>query len=409
MKVYISTNGCEEGRLNSAILKHFFARNGATVTSNASQADFIIFYACGLTEEREKDSLAVLKKLKNKSKYSSKIVVWGCLPKISPESVSQFLEGPIVGPTEFSYFQGFFEKPTITFNEIMESQAADRLIPAETFEACDRIVVGDAVANMILWFKQEWERLKAYAHKNVRFYIRTSVGCTGRCTYCSERCAFGRIKSRPIEKILSEFKLGLRQGYNTFSLIATDLGAYGRDTGCTLQELLAKMIEAGEGKTYKILLNQLGPSYLIEMFSGLKEVFASGKIEALNCPVQSGSNRILRLMGRTYTAEEWREHMLRINEKYPSIKLSTHFMVGFPTETEEDFNATLNLLDYPLFLHNIWIFKFSKRPRVYASLVQGQVSEKTKELRYKKLMQKYAYLFFLNYVHRSLRVFQSHV
>jgi threonylcarbamoyladenosine tRNA methylthiotransferase CDKAL1 len=199
-----------------------------------------------------------------------------------------------------------------------------------------------------------------------------------------------------MSQIISDLELGLRQGYNTISLISTDVGAYGRDIGCTLSDLLDKMVHINSKGNFKIVLNQVDPFYLKEMLPDLVEIFRSGKISALNCPVQSGSNRILRLMGRPYRAEEWRECMIRINSEFPSIRLSTHFMVGFPKETEEDFAATLKLLEYPLFLDSIVIFKFSARPAVYASKMSDQLSEKTKELRRRKILQKYAHAYLLN-------------
>jgi tRNA A37 methylthiotransferase MiaB len=398
LKVYISTNGCIEAQLSSTFVKHFFIENKVAVVNDPAEADLIIFYACGLTEQEERDSLTIIRKLKARAKSSSKLIVWGCLPKINPKAISNVSDGPLMGPLDIDYFEGFIEKPTITFSNIMWAQAGNTLLPTERHDDIN----ADPFSNLVIFLKQNWGKLLARAHKNVRFFIRTAVGCMGRCTYCSERCVYGRIKSRPIEKILSEFKWGLQQGYNRFSLIATDLGAYGRDIGYTLPDLLTKMIEINNEKNYKIILNQVGPSYLIEMFSDLEKIFASEKIEALNCPVQSGSNRILKLMGRNYTAEEWRKYMIKINKRYPYIKLSTHFMVGFPSETDEDFNATLNLLNYPLFLDDIYIFKFSRRPHVYASLLPEQIPEETKELRYKKLLQKHTRTYFINYMRRSL-------
>jgi len=403
LKVYISTNGCIEAQLSSTVVKRFFIKNKVNVVNDLKTADLIIFYACGLTENREKDSLAVISKIKTTSKASSKLIVWGCLPKINPKALSEIYDGPIIGPVDFNHFEGFFEKPAITFNDLMWAEGENTLIPTETTEKYNNPNI-DVFTNMIILLKREWERLKSCANKNIRFFIRTAVGCTGHCTYCSERCAFGRIKSRPMEEILSEFRYGLQRGYRHFSLIATDLGAYGKDIGCSLYDLLIKMIDVGNNVDYKIILNQLSPSYLVNMFHDLEKVFASGKIEALNCPVQSGSNRILKLMGRTHTAEEWREHMIKVRERYPYVRLSTHFMVGFPTETDNDFKATLDLLNYPLFLDDVYIFKFSRRPHVYASRILGQVPEEIKELWYRRLLQKYAHMYIINFALKCIRM-----
>lgn len=203
--------------------------------------------------------------------------------------------------------------------------------------------------------------------------------------------------------VISDLKHGLKQGYNRFSLIATDVGAYGKDMGCTLADLLDEMIHVNEKKDYKIILNQVNPFYLREMFSDLGRVFASGKIATLNCPVQSGSQRILKMMGRPHSAKDWKEDMATISRKFPEIRLSTHIMVGFPTETDEDFEASLELLDYPMFLDRIIIFKFSGRPKTYATQISGQVSDQTKELRTRKLLKKYVHSYMLNYPVKLVR------
>jgi tRNA A37 methylthiotransferase MiaB len=376
-------------------------KNKSIIVEDPTQADMIVFWACGLTRQREKDSLMVIEKMKNKMKPGGRLIIWGCLPKINPEALSRIYDGPLVGPMDTGFFEKILEESVVPF-DILDISGAENVLVSSLTLGLDMSHYS-RFATSFIRLKENWDRLWARAGKNIRFWIRIAEGCTGHCTYCSERCAFGRIKSRPIGEIISELERGLRQGYNRISLIATDLGAYGRDIGCTFADLLEKMIHVSSEKSFKIILNQINPFYLKEMFSDFEEIFASGKIAALDCPVQSGSNRILRLMGRCYTAEEWREYMIRINREFPNIRLSTHFMVGFPTETDEDFAATLKLLDYPIFLDSIVIFRFSKRPKVYASRIPGQVLEKTKESRSKKLSQEYARMYLLNFPIRWMR------
>jgi tRNA A37 methylthiotransferase MiaB len=364
----------------------------------------VFFWACGLTEQREKDSLMVIREIQRKTKSASRLIVWGCLPRINPESLSTVYSGPIVGPDSKGFFESVLGKTIVPFDPLEIAWAQNMLVSSE---ACGqtRDEHADAFTDALILFKQDWDRLWKRARKNTNYFIRVSSGCTGRCTYCSERCAYGRVKSRRIINIVSDLKQGLRHGYNRFSLIATDLGAYGRDMGCTLSDLLREMIRVDNNRDYKIILNQVNPFYVKDMFSDLEEIFASGNIEMLNCPVQSGSERILKLMGRPHTAKEWKDYMIRITRRFPNVRLSTHFMVGFPTETEEDFQATLRLLDYPISLDRIVVFKFSGRPGVYATRITGQVPEEIKESRSRKLRQKharrYAFDFGIRWVHNA--------
>lgn len=377
-----------EGQLSSTYVEQFFKKNNVAITNDLAEASMIFFWACGLTEKREKDSLAVVRDIQRKMNPTAKLVVWGCLPRINPQSLATVYNGPMIGPDDKNFFESTLKRVIVPFEPMEIGWAQNKLVSSEECGQTESRH-GSVFIDALILFKEDWERLWERARKNTKYFIRVASGCTGRCTYCSERCAFGRVKSRPVVNIVADLERALAQGYNRFSLIATDLGAYGKDIGCTLPDLLEKMIRLDDNGNYKIILNQVNPFYLRDMSSDLEGIFASGRIETLNCPVQSGSERILKLMGRPHTAEEWRNYMVRINRKFPGVKLSTHFMVGFPSENDGDFKATLKLLDYPLSLDSIVIFKYSGRPRVYATRMSGQVSEETKESRSRKLLQKF--------------------
>jgi threonylcarbamoyladenosine tRNA methylthiotransferase MtaB len=392
--VYITTNGCEEGQLKSMHVQHFFERNGLQITEDPAQADTVVFFACGLTDQKEKHSVQMIRQLQSVMKPSARLLVWGCLAKINPQSLTEVYTGPLIGPRDMSHFEKMLETARVPIDDV----SANTLVPSERGLSIEQRI---NVFNGILFqLKRAAENLRFPRQVSLfderSFFVRAAEGCTGHCTYCSERCAWGGIKSRPISRIISEYRWGLQHKYNRFFLVAGDLGSYGLDTGCTAVDLLREMIrEKGKGD-YSIIINQMSPGPLRRMLPDLEEVFDSGRIESLGCQVESGSNRILKLMGRTYMVEEWKECILRINSRYPDIRLATHFMVGFPTETEEDFKATLKLLDPPLFLDTIGIFKFSTRPNVYASRMPGQIPEKTKEERFRRLQRKYLYMYLLN-------------
>jgi tRNA A37 methylthiotransferase MiaB len=209
-----------------------------------------------------------------------------------------------------------------------------------------------------------------------------------------------------MEKIVNEFKLGLQKGYNRFFLVAPDLGSYGIDIGYNIVDLLQKLVELNESE-YQIILNQINPVDLIRLLPGLEKILSSGKIEALGCQVESGSDRILELMGRDYRASDWKNSILRINKKFPLVRISTHVMIGFPTETEEDFEATMKLLDFPIFIDWVGFFLFSPRPTVYASRLSGQVPQKVKDERFKKIYRKYLFMYALNVATGNIRYIKS--
>jgi MiaB/RimO family radical SAM methylthiotransferase len=369
-KIYVSCNGCEDGRLSSAYVEKFFTANRCTLTRDAAQADLIVFYACGLTKENEDDSLRVLKRLQSIKRADARLITWGCLTKINPQLLATVYDGPLIGPKNLNYFETVIEKVHVPMKNIR----TNTLLPQET-------TIQSHIAFRLTDFAH---RARTRLAENRICWIYTVKGCSHACTYCSDRCAWGEISSRPTDTIVSEFKTGLLKGYDRFCLIGSDLGAYGTDTGDTLINLLTTLVNIDDQKTYKITLPQMNPYYLKHIHQDLDEIFDSGKIGAFGCQVQSGSNRILQLMGRRYTAEEWTQHMQNIRKKHPKIHLETHLLVGFPTETDQDFKATLNLLD-KILLDKITVFKYSTRPHVAASHFPGQIPEKTKKARWRKL------------------------
>jgi len=396
-KVYLSTTGCVEAQLSTKCIENYYKKKNFSITRNIEEADYIIFYACGLTGETEKKSLEAITNLKTRMRKTAKLIIWGCLTKQDPEVIGTLCDDR-VGPLGI-LFKENLEATDVPLEDIPIASPAEELFSVR--ESTNQVYVEplDRLTHTIFLSKQGYNRLGNKVHKRTRpYYIRIAIGCNGNCTYCSERPVFGRVKSRPIEDIVNEFKQGLEQGYNRFSLLATDLGAYGMDFGSNLGVLLRKMIETKTEVDYKLILNQVEPNNLNKIYPDLEEVLASGKVEELMCPVQSGSNRILKLMGRNYVIEDWKSIMLKINKKFPKVRLSTHLMVGFPSETEEDFNETKKLLDPPPLFSDITVFKYSSRPTVPSRLISDQVLETTKESRRKELLRKYARTYALNFM-----------
>jgi len=396
--IYINTNGCIEAKLYSKRVERFFKVNNWGFTKDPTKADIIIFYACGLTKFDEESSLGIIRKLQMNMKPTARLIVWGCLPKQNPQSLSSVYDGPLIGPLDTDFFARALENTIIQYDNIEHAAGDDELESMKKVQSHKM----DPVTRSIIFFKSGWDKACTKKMKKTEpFYIQIASGCEGQCTYCNERNVFGGIKSRPINNIISEFQKGLQLGYNRFSLVATDLGVYGKDINYSLSDLIRNMMRSTDKANYSIILNQMEPFHLKEQYPDLEEIFSSGKIEEFMCPVQSGSNRILELMKRRYTAEEWRNYMLKIHKKFPNIRLNTHFLIGFPTETEEDFKATLKLLDPPLFIESFYSFKYSNRPNVYSSSFSGQVPDNIKELRYVKLAQKYAFMYVFNFMREN--------
>jgi len=173
------------------------------------------------------------------------------------------------------------------------------------------------------------------------FFIKISTGCLDDCSYCAIRLSRGKLKSKSIQEVVYEFDEGLKKGYKEFALIGTETGSYGKDQGTDLVRLLNVLIN--KDGDYKLRLRNVHPRFLIKRFSEMKEILKSRKIDFIFSAIQSGNDRILKLMNRRYRADEVREIFDAISAEFSNVHLGTQFIIGFPSETDEEFRDTLRL------------------------------------------------------------------
>jgi len=215
-----------------------------------------------------------------------------------------------------------------------------------------------------------------------------SRGCRGANTYCVMRQTYGGLRSKPLDAVLSEFDKGLAQGHREFRLMAQDLGAYGQDIGTEFIQLLRALFDRpGQFQLQLIDVNiRWVVGYLDELVELLSENVTRTRI--LQMPVQSGSDRILELMRRGHTAAEAEGAFRAIREAMPDLLLVTHALVGFPSETEEDFEKTVRLLRTGRF-DRVDIFDYSDRPGTAASRMPDKVPAGIIRARSRRLHREY--------------------
>ena len=190
-------------------------------------------------------------------------------------------------------------------------------------------------------------RLDGLRHNPSRrpvFHIRIARGCDEKCSYCAIRFAVGRFRSKPLRDVLAEFNAGLERGYDLFELLADDVGPYGTDLGTDLPTLLREVFD--RRASFRLSLTDVHPRYLIRYRAALIDLLAvhGDRVEVMRVPVQSGSDRILDLMQRPYAVAEVADAVDELRREAPTVKLETHILVGFPGETEADFEETISFL-----------------------------------------------------------------
>jgi MiaB/RimO family radical SAM methylthiotransferase len=229
------------------------------------------------------------------------------------------------------------------------------------------------------------ERIRESAQQEA-YSIRILNGCPGQCSYCAIKFAEGSLVSKPMEDVLAEFDSGLVCRHLNFFLIGTDVGAYGQDIGTTIAVLLKELLSR-EGE-YVLHLPEFHPKWLIQYYRDLKDIFvaAKDKIGSMILPIESGNERILQLMQREHTAAEAKECMRDLKKALPEIRIYTHVLVGFPGETEKEFDDTIRFLRDVSF-DEIAIYKYEARPNIEAEELPDKISEATKRARVNRLLK----------------------
>jgi tRNA-2-methylthio-N6-dimethylallyladenosine synthase len=214
-------------------------------------------------------------------------------------------------------------------------------------------------------------------------YVTVMKGCDKNCTYCVVPKTRGRQRSRSLESILKEVRDLVSDGVKEVHLLGQNVTAWGQDIGKHFSELLYRVAEID--KVERIRFTTGHPKDLDE---GIAKAMGEIKkvCEHIHLPFQAGSDRILKLMDRGYTKEEYLEKISMLKEYVRGISFSTDVIVGFPTETEEDFEETLDVLKKVRF-EQVFSFKFSPRPDTPAYSMEGQVPDEVKTQRMSRLLQ----------------------
>lgn len=324
MKVYMENLGCDSNEADTARLRAFFTKNGYSLTT-AKDADIQVLMSCGFNQDKIKENKERLKALR---KNKGKLVLGGCLSKIAPELT--YMADDSFGPREWD--------------------VVDSLFPHEY-----------SVASCSPLFDRNKKRI-----------IRVATGCRGTCSYCAIKKATGAVKSRSLNELKEDVRQGLREGVENFVLVAEDVGAYGQDIGITLLTLV-DALTALKGR-FTLTLTTIHPEWFLKMPS-LIDCFANEKVEKkIYIPNQAATNRLLGLMQRNYTIEDYKNIVKNLRTAVPDILIQTDFIVGFPTETKEDIEAAKVLID-ELDFYLLQAFHYTDMQKTVANNLEPKVPE----------------------------------
>lgn len=356
MKVAFHTLGCKVNQNDTESLISFFRDRGHEIVPFNEIADVYIINTCTVTNLGERKSRQSIRRAAA-VKPQPVVVVTGCY--------AQTASGEVAGIPGVNLVVGMAERPRLA--ELVEEYCKDR---------CNRVSVSD-ISRESSWIKLPVSHMT----ERTRVTLKVQEGCDQFCSYCIVPLARGRIRSLPLEEAVAEFRVLVESGYREIVLAGIHLGAYGKDLGLTLADLLRELLKtAGE---YRIRLGSIEPHEFDENLLGI--ILNNGHIcQHLHIPLQSGSERILKLMNRHYTLTDYSGLIKRIRRDNPLIAVGTDLIVGFPGETESDFEDTCKFVTEQAF-SRMHVFRFSPRKGTPAATFQGKVPGPIKEERSRKV------------------------
>ncbi len=378
MKVKFITLGCKTNFYESQALGEIFKKEGYSVVKSG-KADVIVVNTCSVTSMGAQKSRQQIRKAR-KENPEAIIAVMGCYTQTDFDAAESITEADVMIGTS-----GRAELPRL----VREAISGKR-----------QIVKSDIMK------ERKFEELGAAKDQSrVRATVKIEDGCSNFCTYCIIPYARGPVRSRDLGKIVSEVEEIAKNGFSEVVLTGIHIGSYGKDLkdGRSLIDVIESVC-AVEG-IKRVRLGSIEPVVITEDFvSRIKPL--KNLCPQFHLSLQSGCTQTLKRMKRRYTAEEYMDAVKLLRENIPDTSITTDLMVGFPGETEEEFEASYAFCEKIGFMQ-MHIFKYSKRPGTVAAEMENQVPETVKEERSGRMLlleKKMREAFYDSYKGRTVEV-----
>jgi MiaB/RimO family radical SAM methylthiotransferase len=362
VRVYVGCVGCEQRRIDAQRVVNYFKANGAKIVGSPKDCEHAILITCAVDSSNEQKSLSKLEDIIRELPKGSKMTVGGCLPSISPGSLSDYNVDGTFSPRNIEGLDATF-RMAVPMVDIPRPNRSD-------FDSNIEEANGNGASP-----REEYETAKK------GFKVVIDDGCLLNCAYCIIKKATGRLKSIAPQMILTQVREGLSVGEKTIMLLGGDTGAYGRDINTNLHRLLRE-ITCLPGD-FRLFIHDFNVNWLERNSDEYLNIFSSAegqKIRGISFPIQSGSDRILALMKRPYKAQNAVRILNLVRSKAPHISMGTHVMVGFPSESNDDFALTLKMLESVGF-DFITCFPYSEHASANSANIIGKIAPETVEAR----------------------------
>ncbi|MCI6626725.1 MAG: tRNA (N(6)-L-threonylcarbamoyladenosine(37)-C(2))-methylthiotransferase MtaB [Tenericutes bacterium] len=358
MKVAIYTLGCKVNLYESEVIMNSFKKSGYEIVDFEDNADIVIINTCTVTNTSDKKSRNIIRQAVKKHE-NAVIVVMGCYSQVRSADIKE-IDGVdiIIGNTKKSKVVSLVEeylknKKSITeIDDIMHTDFEP--MELDTFET------------------------------RTRAFVKIQDGCNNFCSYCIIPYSRGNIRSKEKDDVVSEIKCLVKNGYKEVVLTGIHTGHYGKDKyDYDFSDLLSELCKIDNLKRIRISSIEI-----TELDSKFIDVLKNNKVivNHMHIPLQSGCDKTLKEMNRKYDTKYYLDKINLIRSIRPNISITTDLIVGFPNETEEDFNNTLSFLRKVKF-SKIHVFPYSRRKGTKADLMDNQIDEQTKHKRVKEVLK----------------------
>ena len=359
---YLKTYGCQMNEHDSENISAMIEELGFKKVESYEEADLVLLNTCSIRENAHNKAFGMLGRLKHIKETTNKDLIIGLCGCMAQE---EGVVDEILKDYKFVNFvfgtHNLYELPEIINRSIKEKSQVIEVYSKE----------GDLIEGMPI--KRE---------KNYKAYVNIIYGCDKFCTYCIVPYTRGGERSRKKEDIIKEVEELVKEGYKEVTLLGQNVNAYGKDlyNDYGLGELLEDVSKTNIDRIRFMTSHPWDfTDRMIDVIAKYKNIMPS-----IHLPIQSGSSKILKLMGRRYTKEAYLDLFNKIKEKIPNVSVSTDIIVGFPNETEEDFKETLEIAEYCKF-DNAFTFIYSPRENTPAAKLKDGVSQTEKEERLQRL------------------------
>ena len=356
--VFISTYGCQMNVNDSERMYSILEMSNFTPVQTAEEASLIIINSCSVREKpvhKVYSEVGTYQKLKNKNP-DLLIGVGGCVGQQEKEKLIK-------------------NQPLIDF--VFGTDAIDEL-PQTLQTLLGRTNKKEKVVNAQFHHREPYHVDTLVRNPGVSTFVNITKGCDNFCTFCVVPFTRGREKSRPLKHILTDIHGLVKKGVKEVTLLGQNVNSYESDCGIDFADLL-KTVATQTGLERLRFTTSHPKDYNQKLMDVLAE-HQDKLCDYVHLPFQSGNTRILELMNRGYTREEYLEKIRHIKATIPNVVLSTDIIVGFPGETEEEFMDTVSMVQEVGF-ETIFAFKYSPRPFTKAAKFDGQLDEVTKSRR----------------------------